>query len=59
LFAIAEDKPKLPEDSLDAGTHLCVKQRVIQWPAGSVSVIQSLGTLTPHREENKMADGQP
>ncbi len=59
LFAIAEDKLKLPEDSLDADTHICVKKRVIQWPAGSVSVIQSLGTLTPQREENKMTDGEP
>lgn len=47
LFAIAEDKLKLPEDVLDAGTHLCVKPRVIQWPAGSAFVIQSLCTFTP------------
>lgn len=59
LFAIAEDKLKLPEDSLDADTHICVKKRVILWPAGSVFVIQSLGTLTPQREENNMADGEP
>ncbi len=46
LFAIAEDKLKLPEDSLDAYTHLCVKKRVIQWPAGSSRPWFSLSVLS-------------